>query len=59
MSESAPSRPVHEFVRDVRLSSNGAPDILQSYCAVCGAFVAASPSLKLILIAEALHCCRE
>ncbi len=31
--------------------------VIKSYCPECGEFVAASPSFKIILIAEALHHC--
>jgi hypothetical protein len=31
--------------------------VIESYCPACGAFVAAGVSLKLIMIAEALHTC--
>jgi hypothetical protein len=31
--------------------------VIMSYCPRCSGFVAASPSLKIILIAEALHTC--
>jgi hypothetical protein len=36
-----------------------AAKVIESYCPECGAFVAASPSFKTIVIAEALHHCPE
>jgi hypothetical protein len=36
-----------------------AAKVIESYCPECGAFVAASPSFKTILIAEALHHCAD
>lgn len=33
------------------------PGVIVSHCHVCGGFVAASPSVRIILIAEALHAC--
>jgi hypothetical protein len=39
------------------LISADTPGIMVSRCLVCGAFVAASPRLKLLLIAEALYPC--
>ena len=33
--------------------------MIESHCPTCGAFVAASPNIKLILIAERCHSCAE
>jgi len=33
--------------------------VIMSYCPRCNGFVAASPSLKIILIAETLHACSK
>jgi hypothetical protein len=33
--------------------------LIESHCPFCRAFIAASPSVKLIQIAESFHSCRE
>lgn len=37
--------------------TNDPTRVIKSYCPECGEFVAASPSFKIVLIAEALHHC--
>jgi hypothetical protein len=50
------SRPSEDFLRAI--DPNGA-HVVVSYCPRCGRFVAASPNLKVILIAEGLHTCHD
>jgi hypothetical protein len=54
MSEGAlaPLGPVFQHTTGTRQ-----PYVIESYCYTCGVFVAASASMKLIMIAEALHTC--
>jgi hypothetical protein len=55
MEEANPSSGASEFFLHT-IDPSGAR-VIMSYCPRCGRFVAASPSLRIILIAEAMHAC--
>lgn len=50
-----PLRPL--FRRDVSFRIREKSYLIQSHCSDCGLFIAASPYLSLILIAESFHVC--
>ncbi len=54
MSPVNQSRTNSDFKHCIKSQS---PRVIESFCPICEAFVAASPSLRIILIAEALHSC--
>lgn len=58
MSDRTQSRLLHLFLRKLVTRASDGVQLIESHCAMCGGFVAASPSLKLVQIAESLHSCR-
>lgn len=56
MAEKAPAPPRRVFHRAMSLHS---PKMFESFCVLCGQFVAASTKEELVELVESLHLCAE